>query len=107
MKYLGINDISELTENPGKKHKKGNNSNNGAKKNNKQQQNQKKEEQQKEVARSPPSDNESISIDSGADKSKKPLQGGGKKMDEGAVAASITLVYQHYHIVSRRYSLLH
>lgn len=97
LKDLGITDVSELNENSKKKGKKGNNNaatnnnnNNNTVNNSKKnkQQNQKKQEK-KESARSPPFDNEVISIDEGIEKSKK-SQKGGKKMDEIAVAASIT-----------------
>ncbi|ULU00186.1 hypothetical protein L3Y34_001003 [Caenorhabditis briggsae] len=82
LKELGL-EVSDLVESK-KKNKKGNN---GGKKNKQQE---KKQASPKETARSPPSDNETIPTDDGADKIKKPVQPTKKKMDEVAVAASIT-----------------
>ncbi|PIC42774.1 hypothetical protein B9Z55_009740 [Caenorhabditis nigoni] len=82
LKELGL-EVSDLVESK-KKNKKGNN---GGKKNKQQE---KKQASPKETARSPPSDNETIPTDDGADKIKKPVQPAKKKMDEVAVAASIT-----------------
>ncbi|CAH2176280.1 Suppressor of PAr-Two defect [Caenorhabditis elegans] len=83
LKDLGINDISELSENPGKKNKKGVAGAAGSGKKNSKQQQVKREQPQKEVARAPPADNEPIVAEEEEEKSDK-------KMDEVAVAASIT-----------------